>query len=132
MNIELLQKCAEISKNQIELDRMRREERPVVVDLVKSLVTIFQLTNDEIQVNPLVKKRSLTKGERMPIKYFDKASGEYWTGNGTCKNFFANKNLDVYRIADDGANEIAVKLQRNVKTVTNKLVCFSMSQESAN
>lgn len=122
MNIEMIQKCAEISRNQIELDRMRREERPAVVDLVKSLVTIFQLTHDEIQVIPHAKKRTLTKGERLPIKYYDKASGEYWTGNGTCKNFFANKKLDEYRVADDDAEQIADLLGRNVKTISGQIV----------
>ncbi|WP_175914667.1 H-NS family nucleoid-associated regulatory protein [Burkholderia metallica] len=86
---------AELDALNIELARVRAQEKKAALAAFKEQVALYDITQQEVlsALGYLQPKR-----RRAPAQFYDPSSGRSWSGHGPRPKWLADKNLDDYRV----------------------------------
>ncbi|MDN7533968.1 H-NS histone family protein [Burkholderia orbicola] len=86
---------AELDALNIELARVRAQEKKAALAAFKEQVTLYDITQQEVlsALGYLQPKR-----RRAAAQFYDPSSGRSWSGRGPRPKWLVGKNLDDYRI----------------------------------
>jgi hypothetical protein len=117
-------------------NEIRTRKRSAAIEEVNFKIKFYGMTLDELY--ELKKETASTKGSTLPIKHYDPATGAHSCGVGSVKKEFkeahefdkANptitpKRMDQYLIPDDKAKEIALKIKKDVRTISDAVIKYA-------
>ncbi|MBC3810098.1 H-NS histone family protein [Undibacterium aquatile] len=114
-----------------------RKKAAAIVD-VNSKIKFYGMTLTDLFALKEAKQAMKAKGATMPAKIYDPATGVHWSGNGTTPKAFKDamefdkanltvtpKRMDQYLIPDDKAKEIALKIKKDVRTISDVVIKYA-------
>ncbi len=115
----------------VQAAKSAMQSRKALVAFLKEIAAEHGIKSKEIF--------DISQGSTMPVKYYDPASGMGWVGNETgpspafreaqdydkANPNASQKRKEQFRIADNQAKEIALKLKRDVRTISNAVIKYA-------
>jgi DNA-binding protein H-NS len=89
---------AQIAKLQTQAEEARRAEVEGVIAEIRSKMTEFGLTAEDLGFAPAVRRGRPPKKTPLPPKYMDPKSGNTWSGRGKPPKWISGKNRDRFLI----------------------------------
>ncbi len=124
----------------IEQAMEAKNARLAVIQMIKQVRVELEISDKEIDIEGV-------QSSAIPVQFYDPASGNGWTGNGSAPKTFKNardfdkanptlrpKQMDQYLIADGNEGQsIALKLKKDVRTMSGQVIKYAdLINESSN
>lgn len=117
------------------MESIRIHKKAAAAVEINSKIKFFGLTLKDLHALTL---EAASKGNGSAAKYYMLTGNEHWSGAGNVKKAFKDahafdkanpdaspKRMDQYLIPDDQAQEIALKIQKDVRTISNKVIKYA-------
>lgn len=120
------------------VEDIRTRKKAAFINEANSKIKFFGVTLADLHALAAADQMMKAKRSVAAAKYYDPVSGAHWVGSGNTKKEFkaaydfdaANpnasvKHMDQYLIRDHEAKEIALKIKKNVRTVSHVVVNYA-------